>query len=175
MVIFHIIIKYITRFSIFVGLLIFLSSSVFASTQQASTTDPVCGNNIKETGEQCDNTDLSGATCSSQGFNGGTISCNISCVLNTSACTLGGGGGGGGSGISGGNNIPPISQEEKIKIIKIADFNKDGKVDIIDLSILLYHYQHPELTDYTMYDLNDDAVVDIVDISIMFYYWSVTL
>jgi hypothetical protein len=58
----------------------------------------VCGNNIKEGGEQCDGTDLGGATCQSLGFSGGTLSCSASCNFNTSACISGGGGGGGGGG-----------------------------------------------------------------------------
>jgi hypothetical protein len=73
-----------------------LSCSVYASTQEASTTSPICGNNIQETGEQCDGSDLGGASCVSQGFSGGTLSCDAVCVFNTSSCTSGGGGGGGG-------------------------------------------------------------------------------
>jgi hypothetical protein len=55
----------------------------------------LCGNNMKETGEQCDGSDLGGASCASQSFSGGALSCTASCVFNTSACTSGGGGGGG--------------------------------------------------------------------------------
>jgi hypothetical protein len=40
---------------------------------------PVCGNNIKEGSEVCDGTDLSGQTCASQGFDGGTLACNARC------------------------------------------------------------------------------------------------
>lgn len=68
----------------------------------------VCGNNIKEPGEECDGPDLGGQSCVSLGYSGGILSCNPSCTLNTSQCiTLpppsGGGGGGGG----GGAYIPP--------------------------------------------------------------------
>ncbi|MDD5251426.1 MAG: hypothetical protein PHT12_02210 [Patescibacteria group bacterium] len=56
----------------------------------------LCGNNIKETGEQCDGSDLGGASCSSVGFGGGALSCTASCTFNTAACSSGGGGGGGG-------------------------------------------------------------------------------
>jgi hypothetical protein len=79
-----------------------LSCSVYASTQEASTTSPVCGNGIQETGEQCDGSDLGGASCVSRGFSGGTLSCASSCVFDTSSCTSGGGGGGGGGGY-----VPP--------------------------------------------------------------------
>jgi len=53
-----------------------------------------CGNNIKESGEQCDGSNLAGASCASQGYTGGTLSCGSSCNFVTSACTSGGGGGG---------------------------------------------------------------------------------
>jgi len=46
----------------------------------------VCGNGIRETGEQCDGSDLNGLTCQSWGFNGGTLTCSASCAYNTSQC-----------------------------------------------------------------------------------------
>jgi serine protease AprX len=49
---------------------------------------PVCGNNVKESGEPCDGNDLGGQTCQGQGFAGGTLSCNGDCSLNTSGCFL---------------------------------------------------------------------------------------
>ncbi len=48
---------------------------------------PVCGNTLKETGEECDGTDLAGATCQSLGYTGGTLSCSSSCTYNKAACT----------------------------------------------------------------------------------------
>jgi hypothetical protein len=50
----------------------------------------VCGNNIKETGETCDGTDLGSATCASVMGTGytGTLSCDTGCTsFNTNACT----------------------------------------------------------------------------------------
>jgi len=75
-------------------------------TVQSTIKITVCGNNIKETGEQCDGVDLGGQSCQSLGYTGGTLSCKPSCEFNTSACTSGGGGGGGG----GGGYIPPTPQ-----------------------------------------------------------------
>ncbi len=47
----------------------------------------VCGNNIKEGSEVCDGTDLGGKTCSSQGFDGGTLGCKLDCSgFDTSSC-----------------------------------------------------------------------------------------
>jgi len=62
-----------------------------------------CGDGWIDTGETCDNNNLNGADCTSQGFNSGTLTCNSTCTaLVTSACATvasgGGGGGGGGSG-----------------------------------------------------------------------------
>lgn len=53
---------------------------------------------------------------------------------------------------------------------RIADFNCDGEVGILDLSILLYYADRPLLF-VDGYDLSRDGVLDIEDISIMFYYW----
>ena len=55
--------------------------------------------------------------------------------------------------------------------LRTADFNVDGEVDIIDLSILLFHYEEggPQVR---RYDLNDSTVVDFPDASIVFYYWT---
>ena len=46
----------------------------------------VCGNDIIETGEQCEGTNLNGQTCISQGFVGGTLDCNIDCLFDTLSC-----------------------------------------------------------------------------------------
>ncbi len=59
----------------------------------------ICGNNVKEIGEQCDGTDLGGKNCLDFGFTGGTLRCIPSCDFDTSSCTVSGGGGGGGGGI----------------------------------------------------------------------------
>jgi len=65
----------------------------------------------------------------------------------------------------GGGATPPP------KFLKTADFNRDGKVNIIDLSIMLFYSDKSwPITD--PYDLNDDAKLDLIDISIFLYYWS---
>lgn len=48
---------------------------------------PVCGNNMKETGETCDGTDLNNQSCPSQGFATGTLACAGNCLSYvTSGC-----------------------------------------------------------------------------------------
>lgn len=70
-------------------------------TVTVSEYSAVCSNNIVDAGEQCDGLALGGATCVSQGFSSGSLSCNSNCTFNTSSCVsaaaapLGGGGGGG--------------------------------------------------------------------------------
>ena len=79
---------------------------IYAATNtsiNASVRITICGNNVKETGEDCDGTDLAGKSCLDFGFTGGTLQCLPSCDFNTSNCTTGGGGGGGG----GGGYTPP--------------------------------------------------------------------
>lgn len=56
--------------------------------EQETGSGPVCGNNTKEAGETCDGTDLDSETCITQGFDGGTLSCESNCLsFNTTACT----------------------------------------------------------------------------------------
>ncbi len=58
-------------------------SSIYAADAAA-----VCGNNLKETGETCDGADLAGASCTTLGYFGGTLSCNPTCTgYVTSSCT----------------------------------------------------------------------------------------
>jgi len=51
-----------------------------------------------------------------------------------------------------------------------ADLNLDGKIDIVDLSILLFYFDNKGLVP-EKYDLNLDGKIDIVDISILLFYW----
>jgi hypothetical protein len=53
--------------------------------------EPVCGNGVRETGEDCDGTDLGEETCTSQGFEEGTLACfdppdALACTFDTSLC-----------------------------------------------------------------------------------------
>jgi len=52
-----------------------------------------------------------------------------------------------------------------------ADFNHDGLVNIIDLSIILYYYNDTGSL-IKSYDLSGDGKIDISDISILLYYWT---
>jgi len=59
-----------------------------------------CGDNKINGIEQCDGTDLNGQSCTTQGYDSGTLSCSSSCdsfVTTSCSSSSGGGGGGGGS------------------------------------------------------------------------------
>ena len=46
-----------------------------------------CGNGNIEATEQCDGSNLAGATCLSLGYTGGTLTCSAACLRNVSGCT----------------------------------------------------------------------------------------
>lgn len=48
---------------------------------------PDCGNGVIDPGEQCDQSNLNGQTCASQGFVAGVLKCGAGCMLDTSGCS----------------------------------------------------------------------------------------
>ena len=54
---------------------------------------------------------------------------------------------------------------------KGADLNFDGKVNIIDFSILLYFWGQTKPANIYA-DINFDGIVNIIDFSIMMYQWT---
>lgn len=52
--------------------------------------------------------------------------------------------------------------------LKIGDLNGDGKVNLVDFSILLAHWG----TNYVLADLNGNGKVDLPDLSIMLSHWT---
>jgi len=58
------------------------------STSQISITVKIsiCGNEVKEGGEDCDHADLNNQTCISQGYLGGILSCDYSCSFDFDKC-----------------------------------------------------------------------------------------
>jgi hypothetical protein len=73
---------------------------------------------------------------------------------------------GGGGGVSG--SIP--AGLIYVGACRIADFNCDKYVNILDLSILLF-YLNKTGSKVIPFDLNDDNIINLGDISIMFYHW----
>ena len=48
---------------------------------------PVCGNGVRETGEQCDGADLNGMQCANNGWTG-TLACSPICTFNWGTCNI---------------------------------------------------------------------------------------
>lgn len=76
-----------------------------AALINATTKLSICGDNIKEYGEDCDGSDLDGKSCQSFGHTQGALSCYASCDFNFSNCSSTNNNGGSNSG-SGGSYIP---------------------------------------------------------------------
>lgn len=81
---------------------------VYAITVDISATVPGCGDGVISSSEQCDGSNLGGASCTSQGFTGGSLSCTSACTFNTSQCTTSSGSGGSGGGGGGGGGLISI-------------------------------------------------------------------
>ena len=67
-----------------------------------------------------------------------------------------------------------FSEEQIFKIIegcKGADLNFDGKVNIVDFSILLYFWGQKKPANVCA-DINHDGIVNVIDFSIMMYWWT---
>ncbi len=113
--------------------LIFTIVCLFLTVQlvRASTADinatvklSVCGNGIKEPGEDCDNADLDGKTCESLGFDGGTLACDIGCGFETASCTI--------------PAIDPINvaPSDVVSLVAAGLFNIPGSASLISTPIL---------------------------------------
>ena len=61
--------------------------------------------------------------------------------------------------------------KEGALVCKGADLNFDGKVNIVDFSILLYFWSQRKPANICA-DINFDGIVNIIDFSIMMYYWT---
>jgi hypothetical protein len=70
------------------------------------------------------------------------------------------------------SNFSPVSfigiGQEPVPKVRIGDLNGDGKVNLVDFSILLYHWGMK----YALGDLNNNGTVDLPDLSIMLFYWT---
>jgi len=60
---------------------------------------------------------------------------------------------------------------KKSAICKGADLNIDGKVDLVDFSILLYFWEQEKPANRCA-DINSDGIINIIDFSIMMYQWT---
>lgn len=89
---------------------------------------------------------------------------------------VGGRGGGTGYGATSGPSGaagPPIIYPSPCEnlIVQMTDLNGDCRVDIVDLSVLLYYFEERGI-EVSRYDFNRSDEVDFPDVSIMMYYWT---
>lgn len=61
-----------------------------------------------------------------------------------------------------------VGKRTKELVCPGADLNKDGRVNLVDLSILMYWWRRPN----ECADQNKNGKVDLPDFSIMMYYWT---
>ncbi|MDE2019281.1 MAG: hypothetical protein KGJ13_02955 [Patescibacteria group bacterium] len=104
---------------------------------------------------------------------------SVACAAGGGPGGGGGGGGGGGTGYYGSSSVPVMTSTPPVppqstrcdNQAKIGDFNCDGKVNLVDLSIFLYYYGRSGPS-VARYDLDHNGTVDFPDISIMMYHWT---
>ena len=136
----------------------------------------VCGDNVIQFPEECDGVDLGLANCVTKGYDSGTLGCHLNCTFDTSSCI--------GSGGSSHNECsarrcisvatPGTSQcliDTDCQCDTHGDINKDGKIDIVDFSILLYFWHDVNISNPCA-DINQDGKVELTDFSIMLYWWT---
>lgn len=89
----------------------------------------VCGNLIIESGEECDQTNLAGRTCTELGYAKGSLSCYSDCTLNKTGCSSGttGGGGGGGGGPTIQNSVIITGRAYPLSKVTVL---KDGQLTV---------------------------------------------
>jgi len=61
-----------------------------------------------------------------------------------------------------GRGVPEVRHGAK------GDLNGDGKVNLVDFSIMLFHWQGKN----DNADQNDDGIVNIIDFSILLFWWT---
>lgn len=61
---------------------------------------------------------------------------------------------------------------EDVFLELIGDLNHDGRVDIADMSILMYWWSTADAQGISLADLNHDNEVGLSDLSVMLFYWT---
>lgn len=128
-----------------------------------------CGNGIIEAGEQCETVNFNGLSCSSFGFNSGSLQC-VSCNIVVSSCfNTGGGSGGGGGGYICGNGIREASEQCDDGNTEAGDgcnaYCRLEQIETVDApEITPEHETDTEVsTEPDSEEINNDESEDIVD------------
>ena len=75
-----------TLFTLFLPTRVKAANTINDSSISASVKLSVCGNDLVEGAENCDNLNLNNKTCVSLGYASGTLTCTVACEFNTSNC-----------------------------------------------------------------------------------------
>lgn len=67
--------------------------------------------------------------------------------------------------------VSPLTSAEPRNLCHRADINRDGVVNIADLSILLHQYGKPAQPGRFSADMNRDGLVNITDLSMLLHYY----
>ena len=67
--------------------------------------------------------------------------------------------------------MAPASQVLPFSVVLSADLNQDGRVELVDFSILMFSFERMPPPNRAA-DINDNGFADIVDFSVMLYYWT---
>ncbi len=116
---------------VFVSLLgLGIAQPVFALDLNINAIVSGCGDGVIQGSEQCDGSNLNSQSCATQGFLGGTLSCDSNCNFNTSQCnndTI--------ESVVGGGRISTPAQPEQIEILlqKIKNLLDDLSKRVNDL------------------------------------------
>lgn len=97
-----------------------------------------CGNNIFDSGEECDGINLNDKTCITQSYSRGTLTCRANCSFDTSGCitdqpTTSGPSSQGGGAAAGGQKFVPPDLELSQNIVKVE--LKQGETKTLVLNI----------------------------------------
>jgi subtilisin-like proprotein convertase family protein len=64
------------------------TTGVDDSTGGSETSGAMCGDGVADRGEACDNDDLAGEDCTTQGFDGGELACAADCTFDATGCIV---------------------------------------------------------------------------------------
>jgi hypothetical protein len=64
-----------------------VTTTTTSTSITTTTAPPVCGNGVREAGEQCDGSDFGGQTCPGGSAGGGFLTCLANCTINFASCS----------------------------------------------------------------------------------------
>ena len=114
-----------------------------------------CGNSIKGSAEECDGTDFNEETCTTKGFDRGSLSCDASCNIDTSSCST--------FARSGGTNNNPNTESECESEWECSEWGADCSAlnrlirNCYDIKKCNNNDNKPATTQYCEYEANSET------------------